>query len=126
MFSSVYNASRACEGELLGVVEEEVLEVEKFVCLCSEKETKEAIDLFGFNESAVVTHAKWLGYNRKSSVTITAAESDGGTIDDALFYSEMPRFRLLPPAAKEKLGKAAELKKWAAEQLTATGGFSAD
>ena len=114
----------------MGVVEEEVLEVEKFVCPCSEKETKEAIDLFGFNENAVVMHTKWLGYNRKSPVTITAAESDGGTIDDALFYSEMPRLRLLPPAAKEKLakrwGKAAELKKWAAEQLTATGGFSAD
>ena len=107
----------------MGVAEGEVLGVERFVSPCGTAETLKAIEGFDFKEGAVAMHTKWLGYNRKSSITITACESDGGTLDDRLFYAGVPRFKLLSTAGREKVarrwGKLAQLKLWQSEQSAA-------
>jgi hypothetical protein len=59
---------------------------------------------------------KWLGFGRKSDVTITACEADGGTVEDSLWYKEMSRFNLRGADEKLKLakrwGKAEEYASW--------------
>ena len=108
--------------ELLGddfVATEEELEMQMFVSGCSRAETSDAIKALNFNEGATVMHTKWLNYNRKSDVTLTACASDGGTIDDTLWYREMSRFLLLQEPFRMKMakkwGKESEYGFWLAD-----------
>jgi hypothetical protein len=57
----------------------ESLEIKMFISGCDHDETKAAVDKFWFNEDAIVMYTKWLGFGRKSDVTITACEADGGS-----------------------------------------------
>jgi hypothetical protein len=105
--------------EMLGdmfELESEVLQVEQLVSGCSVEETEAAITQFSFESGAVVMHTKWLGYNRKSDITITACEADGGTIDNTLWFREMSRFKLWIEEKRIKIakkwGKSAEYNAW--------------
>jgi hypothetical protein len=61
-------------------------------------------------------HTKWLNYTRKSDITITTCESDGGTIDDTLWFKEMSRFNMWKEHERVKTaktwGKSAEYAEW--------------
>jgi hypothetical protein len=51
------------------------------------------------------TQSEWLGYNRKSDITITACEADGGTIDNTLWFREMPISILWTEEERIKIAK---------------------